>query len=64
MPRQFDDEESLLPSDSDNVTLPTAWRKCGAKRVSFSGSRPSPVKQIIFEKRDGFRSRALCAQPM
>ncbi len=36
MPRQSDDEESLLPSHSDYVTLPTDRRKCGAERVSFS----------------------------
>jgi hypothetical protein len=65
MPRQSDDEESPLPSDSDNVTPPTASdrRKCGAERVqvSFSGdsvsdsegssSVPSPVKEIKFETR-------------
>jgi hypothetical protein len=55
MPRQSDDEESPLPSDSDYVTLPTDRRKCGAERVAFSGegssSVPSPVKEINFKKR-------------
>ncbi len=60
MPRQSDDEESQLPSDSDYVKLPTARRKCGAKRIPFSGeglsgegssSIPSPVKEIKFQKR-------------
>ncbi len=47
MTRQSDDEESLLPSDLDKVTLPTDRRKCGAERVIFgsegSSSVPSPV---------------------
>jgi hypothetical protein len=54
MPRQSDDEESPLPSDSDNVTPPTDRSKCGAERVPFSGegssSVPSSVKEIILEK--------------
>ncbi len=54
MPRQSDDEESQLPSESDYVTLPTDRRKCGAVRITFSGegsiSVPSPVKEIKFEK--------------
>jgi hypothetical protein len=37
MPRQSDDEESQLPSDSDYVTPPTDRRKCGAVRIAFSG---------------------------
>ncbi len=48
MPRQTDDEESHLPSDSDYVTPPTDRHKCG--RYPFGGVRsnsiPSPVKRI------------------
>ncbi len=68
MPRQSDDEqsdeESQLPSDTDHVTLPTDRRKCGAERVSFEGSStvPSPVKEIIFEKRGQAQEQStLCA---
>jgi hypothetical protein len=66
MPRQSDDEESQLPSDSDYVTLPTDRRKCGAGRVAFSGegsiSVLSPVKEIIYEKQGRAQEqRALCA---
>ncbi len=57
MPSQSDDEESPLPSDSDNVTQPTDRRKCGAERTSFSGegssSVPSPVKEIKFDEKLG-----------
>ncbi len=52
MPRQMDDVESQLPSDSDYVAQQTDRRKCGAERVSLSGegsnSITSPVKEIIF----------------
>ncbi len=71
MPRQSDDEESQLPSDSDYVTPPTdrPGRKCGVERVAFCGegsiSIPSPVvpvKEIIFEKQGlALEQSALCA---
>jgi hypothetical protein len=66
MPRQSDDEESQLPSDSDYVTSPTDRGKCGAALVAFSGegsiSLPSPVKEIIFEKQGLAQEQsALCA---
>jgi hypothetical protein len=56
MPRQSDDEESQLPSDSDHdyATLPTDRRKCWAERVPFCGEGSSsisfPVQEIKFEK--------------
>ncbi len=58
MPRQSDDVDSQLPSDSDIVTLPTDRRKCGAERILFSAegsnSVTSPVKERIFvELRSG-----------
>jgi hypothetical protein len=56
MPRQSDDEQSPLPSDSDNFTLPTDRRKCGAERDLFSGesssSIPSPVQEITCNIRE------------
>jgi hypothetical protein len=66
MPRQSDDDESQLPSDSDYVTPPTDIRMCGAERVPFSGegsnSVTPPVKEIIFEKRGRAQEQsALCA---
>jgi hypothetical protein len=66
MPRQSDDEESQLPSDSDYVTPPTDRRKCGTERVAFCGegsiSVPSLVKEIIFEKQGRAQEQsALCA---
>jgi hypothetical protein len=66
MPRQSDDEEGQLPSDSDYVTPPTDRRKCGAVPIAFSGegsiSVPSPVKEIISEKqRLAQEQSALCA---
>jgi hypothetical protein len=66
MPRQSDDEASRLPSDSDNVTLPTDRRKCGAERVTFSSkgssSVSSPVKEKIFEKQGRAQEQSsLCA---
>jgi hypothetical protein len=66
MPRQSDEEESQMPSDSDYVTPPTDKRKCGAERVAFCGegsiSVPSPVKEIIFQKQGRAQEQsALCA---
>ncbi len=66
MPRHSDDEESPLPSDSDNFTPPTDRRKCGAECLLFSGdgwsSIPSPIKEIIFEKRGQAQEQSpLCA---
>jgi hypothetical protein len=66
MPRKYDDEESLLPSDSDYATPPTDRRKYGAERVPFSGegssSVPSPVKEIKIEKRGPAQEQSsLCA---
>ncbi len=66
MPRQSDDEEGPLPSDSDNVTPPTDRSKCAAERVSFSdegsSSVPYPVKQLKFQKRGQAQQQsALCA---
>jgi hypothetical protein len=66
MPRQSDDKESPFPSNSDHVTLPTDRRKCGAESVALSGegssSTPSPVKEIIFEKRGQYQEQsALCS---
>ncbi len=54
MPRQSDEEESQLPSDSDYVTPPTDRRKCWADRVPCSGEGssavPSLVQEINFER--------------
>ncbi len=65
MPRQSDDVENQLPSDSDCITSPADRRKCGAVRVSFSDegsiSVPSPVKEIIFMGRGRAQEQsALC----
>jgi hypothetical protein len=47
-------------------TLPTDRRKCGAECVAFCGegaiSVPSPVKEIVFEKKGQAQEQsALCA---
>ncbi len=68
MPRQSDEEESQLPSDSDYVTPQTERRKCWAERVPFSGegssSTPSPIKEINSRSWDGLSSRELSVRPM